>query len=249
MASLYKRGRMYWISFRINGKLVQRSLKTDNYRAAKQKVQKIEYELAIGDLRQTSRTPLADVIESFCRYLQTTRPAKSCYNVYNRLRAIFGPVCDSLQPRQPGSPDRQLHRVFKHDKFAGRHLPAKLLEDVTPAVINRWLDDRAQEEAWSPKTINNYRQTIHRLFSYAIKRHDFISRDRRYPNPATGVERRKEPASEIRFLTLDQIDTQLEALTEHPTLHAMVAVYIYAGLRREEALWLTTDDVDCSTSA
>ena len=48
-------------------------------------------------------------------------------------------------------------------------------------------------------TVNNYRQTIHRLFSYAIKRHNFAGRDRRYPNPAAGVDRGKKPASEIRF--------------------------------------------------
>jgi integrase len=36
----------------------------------------------------------------------------------------------------------------------------------------------------------------------------------------------------------------LAALEGHPVIHAMVAMYIYAGLRREEALWLTHDDVD-----
>ena len=30
----------------------------------------------------------------------------------------------------------------------------------------------------------------------------------------------------------------------YPAIHVLVAVYIYAGLRREEALWLTYDDVD-----
>ena len=33
-------------------------------------------------------------------------------------------------------------------------------------------------------------------------------------------------------------------LTELPVIRAMVATYIYAGLRREEALWLTGEDVD-----
>jgi integrase len=62
----------------------------------------------------------------------------------------------------------------------------------------------------------------------------------------TKVERYREKAPEISFLTLAQIDEQLAALKDHPQLQTMVAMYIYAGLRREEALWLTVDDVDLS---
>jgi len=58
------------------------------------------------------------------------------------------------------------------------------------------------------------------------------------------VDRREEGASNIRFLSLTDIQEQLEVLERDPTLQAMVATYIYAGLRREEALWLTLDDVD-----
>ena len=67
---------------------------------------------------------------------------------------------------------------------------------------------------------------------------------RRYPNPAISVDRRKEPAPEIRFLSLEQIDEQLQALESKPVLRVMVAVCIYAGLRREEMTWLTPEDVD-----
>jgi integrase len=45
-------------------------------------------------------------------------------------------------------------------------------------------------------------------------------------------------------LTLKQIDEQLNALENYPKLQTMVAMYIYAGLRREELLWLTLDDID-----
>ena len=62
-------------------------------------------------------------------------------------------------------------------------------------------------------------------------------------NPAVAVERYKERTPVIRFLTLAQIDAQLEALAHLPVLSVIAAMYIYAGLRREELLWLTTDDV------
>ncbi len=38
--------------------------------------------------------------------------------------------------------------------------------------------------------------------------------------------------------------TPLEKLAHLPTLLVMVTMYIYAGLRREELLWLTVDDVN-----
>ena len=125
-------------------------------------------------------------------------------------------------------------------------MKAQLLEDISAQVINRFIAARVQEDGWSAKTANLMRQTLHRLFSYAIKHHSFHSRDRRYPNPADGTERKREPAHKIRFLKLDEIDVQLRVLAEYPVIHAMVAVYIYAGLRREEAAWLTYDDVDLS---
>ena len=63
-------------------------------------------------------------------------------------------------------------------------------------------------------------------------------------NPVSKVSKYKEKAPEIRFLTLAQIDEQLKALEGYPLLQPLVAMYIYAGLRREEALWLTISDVD-----
>jgi integrase len=56
-----------------------------------------------------------------------------------------------------------------------------------------------------------------------------------------------EPAPTIRFLTLKQIDEQLDALADDVKYQAMTATLIYAGLRREELLWLTPDDFDWSS--
>lgn len=243
MACLYKRGNNFWVSYRINGKLVQRSLHTDRRRVAKEKVRQIDYELSRGELQRVSRIPLRNFLEEFCKHLAASRTYKSYKNDFSRLRTVFGPVCESLKIRPPGSPLRRRGRP-QADKYAGKHINAKYLEDVTAQAINRFFDERVRENNWSPKTVNNYRQMLHKMFNYAIKRHDFCSRDRRYPNPAAAVERRKESASEIRFLSMAQIDEQLEALKDRPVAQAMVATYIYAGLRREEATWLTTKDID-----
>jgi hypothetical protein len=46
---------------------------------------------------------------------------------------------------------------------------------------------------------------------------------------------------------LAQIAVQLEALKHAPNLQTIVAVYIYAGLLREELCWLTVYDVEVVT--
>ena len=59
----------------------------------------------------------------------------------------------------------------------------------------------------------------------------------------------KASPAKIRFLTLPQIKEQLRVLEEYSQLQTMVAVLIFAGLRREELLWLTLDDIDPESGA
>lgn len=242
MASLFKRRNQFWVCYYINGKRIQQSLKTDNERIARDKIKKIEYELALGDLHQASKIPLAVFLEDFCKYLKSTRTFKSYKNDFSRLRIFFGPICESLKPAVAGGTKESNKK--RQDKYARVHIKADLLEDISVQQINRFLLDRVKKDLWKPKYANLMREVLHKLFAYAIKHHGFCSRDRRYPNPVDGVDRLKESASDIHFLKLEDIPFQLEAVKTSPVIHALVATYIYAGLRREEALWLTGADVD-----
>ena len=244
MAHLYRRRRQFWICYYVNGKKIQKSLATDNERIARDKKRKIEYQLSIGDLHVASKLPLPIVLEDFCKYLEITRTYKSYKNDISRLRVFFGPICESLKPCPPGIKRGRKSSKPLADKYAGAHVKAELLEDVSPEIINRFLANRAQIDGWAPKTSNLMRQVLHKLFAYAIKQHGFQSRNSRYPNPVARVDRLREPAPQIRFLSLEQIKEQLEILEDNRRIRAMTATYIYSGLRREEALWLTHDDVD-----
>lgn len=208
------------------------------------KKRRLEYELSLGDLQVASQLPVAVVVEAFCKHLKATRTYKSFKNDLSRLRAFFGPVCESLLPLPPGVARGMRSAKSGTDKYAHAHVQAELLEDISPEVINGFLSERIRLDNWAPKTVNLARQVLHQLFAYAVKHHGFRSRDRRYPNPVAAVDRMREPAPEIRFLSLEGIETQLQAVVAYPVVHTMVATYIYAGLRREEALWLTHDDVD-----
>jgi len=247
MASIFQRGKqgIWWIKYYVNGRQVYHSLRTTNARVAKQTKRQVEGDKAKGELIGPSKTPLPEFLEGYCRFLATTRTAKSYKNDRSVLRIVFGSIDPALRPGncrnkrfgsiEKGKPERRVKAMC---------IRATNLEDVTPAKIEDFISRRIRDDAIGPKTANRCREVVHSMFTYAAKKWNFVALDRRYPNPAGAVERRKEPARTIRFLTLEDIDKQLTVLAEHPTLHAMVATLIYAGLRRSEVLWLTRDDVD-----
>ena len=248
MASIFQRGKLgtWWIKYYVDGRQVYRSLKTTVAREAQRIKRQIEGQEASGDLVAPSRIALPEFLEEFCRFLSTIRTPKSYKNDCSVLRMIFGPACEALQP---GSCVNWRHASAKRKQAKRKRskvqpIQARFLEEVTTAKIEEFLSARIREDGIAAKTTNQFRGILHRMFNYAIKTRSFVATDRRQPNPAAAVERRKEPARTIRFLKLEDIDEQLDALKDHSTIHAMVATYIYAGLRREAALWLTTDDVD-----
>jgi integrase len=128
--------------------------------------------------------------------------------------------------------------TFCHDFWPGHFRPRR----ITTADVATFIGARTRSRGLAPKTANRYREIIVRLFNWAMEQRGVrMPGDR---NPAASVERYKERAPEIRYLTLPQIDERLEALKFKPQLQTMVAMYIYAGLRREEALWLTVEDLN-----
>ena len=161
------------------------------------------------------------------------------------LRVFFGPICPSLHA---GTKVNRRFRTARSprvpDALKSLHVKAKLLEEVTGSLIEDFITRRIRDDGVAPKTVNRCREVLHVMFNYAIKNCGFVSPDGKHPNPAAAVQRRREPPQTIRFLTADDIAGQLAVLEPHPQIRVMVATYIYAGLRREGALWLTPHDVD-----
>ncbi|MBM4045056.1 MAG: hypothetical protein FJ279_08080 [Planctomycetes bacterium] len=248
MASIFQRGKrgIWWIKYYVNGRQVYHSLGTIDPRVARRIKRQIEGEEAKGELLAPSKTPLPAFLEDFCGFLSTIRTRKSYLADTSVLRIFFGPICPSLELGTCVNKRWRKTNALKRleDTMTAFHVKAELLEDVTTGMIEDFITRRVQKHGIAPKTANRYREMLHRMFGYAAKNWNYIAPDRRHPNPAALVERRREPERTIRFLTLPQIEDQLRILQDCPTIHAMVATYIYAGLRREEAMWLTTADVD-----
>jgi integrase len=244
MASLLKRGDKFYVRVYMNGKAKDIATKSSNIKIAEKFLKKIEYESATGQLATATKTPMAKLLEDFVAHLKANHRVKSVKNDLSRLRVIFGPLTPALESAtgKDNLTGEVQGKPRDENSANAPRVVAEYAEQIIPPLINRYLDQRAATVG--PKTLNADREILYRLFRYAIEHHGLVYPDPRLKNPIDGVRPRKLPAHDIRFLNPEQIKAQLDAIKEEPVLHAAVAVLIYAGLRREEALWLTRDDVD-----
>ncbi|HZZ42747.1 MAG TPA: tyrosine-type recombinase/integrase [Tepidisphaeraceae bacterium] len=252
MACLKKRpgNPVYYIQFYVGTKQRRLSTDTASLQLAKEKLRQFESAEARGDAASAlpTKTPIADVLTAYVQHIRVARTAKSAQTDIYYLRDVFGPVCDGLKvtsrnlsaatkkrPPKPGQDRRCKAPIIEAAHF----------EAITTAQIATFISGRMANRGLAPKTGNRLRDTLSALFTWAMKQHGLrLPGDK---NPATAVTKYKESAPDIRFLTLKQVDTQLEVLTEDVQLQSMVATLIYAGLRREELLWLTPEDLDLSS--
>lgn len=248
MASLLKRNNKYYIRYYVGKKQKTAALHTDSLQIAKEKQREFESAQARGiDNPLKTRTPVAEVLEAYVEHIRAIKTAKSAQTDIYYLREMFGECCDGLRCTSRIRTAKTRKKRPQSLQDGRRRLPtieAECFEAITPAQIGDFIDFKVRDQGLKPKTANNYRSILRRVFNWADETQ--MIRLPNGQNPAARVRPYKESAPEIRYLTLPQIDAQLDALRFKPQLQAMVAVLIYAGLRREELLWLTLDDVDLS---
>ena len=236
MASIYQRGRIWWIKYYPPGTSgpVRKSLGTENRRVAESHLKRLEYELDAGRLQRATDTPLKAFLEEYLEHMRSSHPRTTYRNTLSTLRCTFGECCPALELKPRG----------RRKKPSVPPIEAEKLEEITPPMVADFMRLRRQKDGISAKTANNIRAELHAMIAWAIEHKGFRPPRASYRNPISEVKRHRESAPEITFLSKKQIAAQLEALEEHPQMHVMVATLIYAGLRRSELLWLTTEDVD-----
>lgn len=161
MASIYKRGKTWWVHYYVNGKSVDRSLRTSNERVARDEKKQLEALSVTSQLHEPSTTRIQSVVQAFCDFLLATRTRKSAKNDMSYLRAFFGLCCPALEmgsrvPHKFRGPGRALPKV--QDKLKKRHVPVRNLEQISAEMINQFLLDRVVEDGVGPKTVNRQRE-------------------------------------------------------------------------------------------
>jgi integrase len=251
MASLVQRGEFYSIQYYLGGKLRRQATGTKVLQLAKEKLRQFESAQLRGDDNPLpSKTPIAEIVGKYVDQMRVRKTAKSAQTDIYYLREAFGPICPQLQVTSrrlsPAARKRPLLPGASQDlRRRALVIEAPCFEQITTAAVSAFITGRVQSRGLAPKTANRYREILCRLFNWAMMEGGVrLPRDK---NPVQKVARYKEHAPEISFLTLAQIDGQLAALENHLQLQTMVAALIYAGVRREELLWLTHDDIDLKT--
>lgn len=242
MASLIKRGKVFYAQYMVGKRAKRISLETSSLQVAKDKVRQLESAFYRGnDNPLPTKTPIADVVTDYIEYMRTRKTARSVERDIYYLRESFGPICPALTLKNPKISNRGKKCPSRQSP---QYIECSCFEQITTADISSFIATRVRRQALAPKTANRYREILTRLFNWAMEQRGIrVPGDK---NPAAKVERYQEKAPDIRFLSLQQIDEQLKALERYPDLQVIVAVYIYAGLRREELCWLRVDDVDLS---
>jgi integrase len=246
MAWLMKRGSVYYIKFSVGGKKRKTSTGTDNFQLAKEKLRQFESAQARGeDSPLPTKTPISDVLTAYVAHVRATKTAKSAQTDIYYLRDAFGPCCEAVKVTSRKLSAKTKKRPPKPGQDRRRRAPvieAQCFEQVTTAQVAGFISGQVASRGLAPKTANRYREILTRLFNWSMSQLGVkMPSDK---NPAAKVERWRESAPEIRFLTLTQIEEQLTALDDNVQLQAMTATLIFAGLRREELLWLTPEDLD-----
>ncbi len=251
MASLKKRGKSYYAQYYVGSTQRRTCLHTESYQVAREKLRKLESAQARGDEHLLpTRTPIGEVVTRYVEHIRTVKTPKSAQTDIYYLRSAFGPICDALKTTSRTLSAKRRKRPAKkgQDKrCTTQAIEASCFEQIVTGDVASFIASQVRSRGLAPKTANRFREILCRLFNWAMTQGGIrMPADK---NPAAAVERYREKAPQIRFLTLKQIEEQLNALADHNQLQTMVALYIYAGLRREEALWLQHEDIDLSAGA
>ena len=110
------------------------------------------------------------------------------------------------------------------------------LTEITPKMINEYKVKRYGEKA-APGTINRELNLMRHAFSMAVKEWEWV-RD----NPLKRVSMEKEPPGRVRYLTDEEFERLHDSCSDW--LKPIVMVARHTGLRRENILSLTWDQVD-----
>lgn len=244
MASLKKHGNKYYARYYTNGKQVCVPLDgATTLQVAKEKLRQLESSLFKGEepLLQT-KTPLSDILEKYIHYRKAHSTENSVKKIVSYLRLMFGEICDSLKIKNANIAKKAVKRPAKGKQIL---LEVSCIEHLTTKQVSEFLSDLVTYKGVAAKTVNHYRQILLTMCNWSMTEGGVT-----FPaskNPVSTVKRYREIIGDIRYLRLRDITEQLEVIAGDLMLQCMVAVYIYGGLRREEALWLTPEDIDFDT--
>ena len=131
------------------------------------------------------------------------------------------------------------HKARRFKKPIAAFFTEEFLDEITPLLLQEFF----QQLEVSTVTKRHYREFFHSFFDYCLKFGFYRPDNWHCPNPVAALPSYLEKNRRIIYLSPEDVEVQFKVLESHPDLHTAAAIMIYAGLRRDEALWLTRDAI------
>jgi integrase len=217
--AIYKRGNVWWMSFQLDSRHIQKSTKCKNKRDAEAVERAFRTQLAKGEVGLGHRPeppPFDQAMQEYLTWAETEHQSKP-----NTLRSYK-------------SVSKPLLSFFK----------AKRLDHIEPSEVERYKQFRSSEKCCprsksrrrtrppskpsqlKPATVNRELALLKILFNYFI-RQDVISR-----NPVSRVKLLREDNRHLRVITREE--EQLYLMAASQPLQDFATVMIDTGMRPEE---------------
>jgi hypothetical protein len=176
MASLKKRGKIYYAQYYVGGKERRKSLETENLQIAKAKLRKLEDSLQRGSPAPfPTKTPLPDILEAYAAHVRQNKTEKSAQTDIYYLREVFGEITPALtitsrngKALSQGQKKRRQKRPQVDGRRRLHRIEAAHLEEITTVHISQFMASHVATRALAPKTANRYREILVRLFNWAM---------------------------------------------------------------------------------
>jgi integrase len=232
VVTLYKRGGVWGIQYRVDGKQVRVSLRTTNRKLAEEQRLRNELELAQKRLGWPA-TVLPAALPGGGAVAAPTAPPEPAPPVVVDLATIRAEYAAwSLAHKRPKTIQNDKARLATF--FAT--VEGKALREIRTADIERFLTVEAGAGK-KPATLMRHREILHAFWRWAV-RQGHAER-----NIVSEVPRPRLPERDPVFLNLEQVEALLHAIAG-TAVEGPVATAVFAGLRREELCWLTGDDLE-----
>jgi integrase len=98
------------------------------------------------------------------------------------------------------------------------HFTNKRARDITPDVVDAFLEHLATERKLSPSSVNHHRMIVNGIFNFAVKRGQFDK------NPVAAVRQRVEPPGRDRIVSPVEFRALWDKAEGDREMHAFLAL-------------------------
>ena len=112
-----------------------------------------------------------------------------------------------------------------------------LIDEITTKHLEGFVGFLTNERNCQPRSVNRKLNVLSVFFQCMVKKKHLLE------NPVEDFERMKVPDSERTFLSKEEVERIIAAI-DHPVIHYFTMTMAYTGIRVNECIHLTLQDVD-----